>query len=326
MRVQARRRTPSTRLQHAAGFSRSQADLVARLALLVAAGLRRGEPVAMAVRPVTEEALLGVLGGATGDGATGDGATGLVLLSQPDGPDDSGQNVAARRARELRELTGGGTRAVTVVAEHISRFDGPDGGFWTELDAASNIALADLPVSLTCFFPELPLHAAVLEGARRNHPLLLVDGEPRANPDRRPPRDVLAEHPPAPPALLGPPDQRLTFGAWQLHEVRAAVEQAVLAADFTRDRAEDVVLAVNEVATNAVEHGAADAELAIWTDGGLVCEVYDPGVLDDPLPGLRPPHSSNPKGRGIWIARQLCDTLHVWADGTGTRVRMRAAR
>jgi hypothetical protein len=27
----------------------------------------------------------------------------------------------------------------------------------------------------------------------------------------------------------------------------------------------------------------------------------------------------------VWIARQLCDTLHVWADRWGTHVRMQAA-
>jgi anti-sigma regulatory factor (Ser/Thr protein kinase) len=87
------------------------------------------------------------------------------------------------------------------------------------------------------------------------------------------------------------------------------------------------VLAVNEVATNAVEHGSGDAHLALWTGPGsreLLCEVHDGGRLLDPLPGLRAPHPSDPRGRGLWIARQLCDLLHVWGDHTGTHVRIRA--
>jgi anti-sigma regulatory factor (Ser/Thr protein kinase) len=132
---------------------------------------------------------------------------------------------------------------------------------------------------------------------------------------------------PAPaPVLLGPPELRLSFGAWQLHEVRGAVEDALLSANCPRERAEDVVLAVNEVATNAVEHGDSRAELFIWVDDdGVVCEVHDRGSLRDPLPGLAAPHSSNPRGRGVWIARQLCDSLHVWSDDRGTHVRMRAS-
>ena len=56
----------------------------------------------------------------------------------------------------------------------------------------------------------------------------------------------------------------------------------------------------------------------------LLCEVHDDGPLADPLPGLRAPHPSDPRGRGLWIARQLCDLLHVWGDDAGTHVRIRA--
>ncbi len=317
MKVQTTRSAQSVRLRHAAGFHDSHQDLIDQLEPLVSAGLERGEPVAMVVRPITDQALRHRLG----DGVQ------LVTLAQPETPEPgSGQAVAANRARELRALTGNGTRPITVLAEHISQFDGADGSFWTELDAAMNVALAELPVTLTCFFPELPLHQRIVEGARRNHEQLLISGVLRSNPDHRPPREVLLERPTATPDVLGPPDQRLTFGAWQLHDVRAVVEQALLAADYQLAHAEDVVLAVNEVATNAVEHGAHVAELCLWTGPELICEVHDRGILDDPLPGLQAPHPSDPKGRGVWIARQLCDTLHIWADDTGTHVRVRATR
>lgn len=316
MRIETTRSARSVQLRHAAGFHRSADDLMAQLVPLVVAGLSRGEPVAVALRPPTLLALQEIL----------DRPAGLISLSTPDGPDSgSGQTVAARRARELRELCSTSGRPAIVLTEHCSRYDGVDGSYWTELDAAVNIALAELPVSLTCFFPELPLHLEVLDGARRNHPLLLVDGEVRHNPGHRDPRAVLAERPAPAPVLLGAPDLQLTFGAWQLHDVRVAVEHTLLTAGYGRERAEDVVLAVNEVATNAVEHGATDATLYLWMDGdGFVCEVHDRGTLRDPLPGLQAPHPSDPRGRGVWIARQLCDTLHVWTDSGGTHVRMRA--
>ena len=310
------RGTLSVRLQHAAAFHRSHSDLINQLVPLVTGGLERGERVAVALRPATEDALREALGRPVG----------LVPLTQPDGPDSSsGQTIAARRARELRALTAMSGRTVTVVTEHSSRFDGVDGSFWTELDAALNVALADLPVALTCFFPDVPLHQAVLDGARCNHPLLLEGGTLRPNRDHICPRDLLTERPAPAPVLLGPPDLRVLFGAWQLHDVRGVVEQALRDAGCSSARAEDVVVAVNEVATNAIEHGATEAELCVWIDGdGVVCEVHDAGRLRDPLPGLQAPHPSEPRGRGVWIARQLCDTLHVWADGAGTHVRMRA--
>ena len=100
----------------------------------------------------------------------------------------------------------------------------------------------------------------------------------------------------------------------------------LLAAGFGRDRADDVVLAVNEITTNAVEHGPGDAEVCLWsTPTGSSSRCTTEGVLSNPLPGLIAPHPAEPRGRGVWIARQLCDSLHVWADAAGTHVRLRAA-
>ncbi|HXV93403.1 MAG TPA: ATP-binding protein [Pseudonocardia sp.] len=316
MRIETTRVAAPVLLRHVGAFHTGTADLVRQALPLVTAALARGEPVASALRPETERALLEAAGRPPG----------LITLDPPGGPDGlSGQTTASRRARELRELAAG-AGAVTVVSEHDSRFDGADGRFWTELDAATTVALAELPVDMTCFFPEVPLHLEVLAGAVRNHPLLLAGDGARPNPYFLGPREVLLGRPAPAPLLLGPPDVRVRFDAWQLHEVRASVEHAVAVSGFDPSRAEDVVLAVNEVATNAVEHGAQEADLYIWNrPEGLVCEVHDRGALEDPLPGLCPPHPGEARGRGIWIARQLCDVLHVWTDADGTHVRMRAA-
>lgn len=334
------------RLQHAVGFHSSPEHLLPQLVALAGAAAARGEQVALAVAPHTADALRHALGG------NGDALHVLATTGQHTG---SGQTAAMARARELRQLTARAGR-VTVLAEHRSELDGPDGSFWTEFDAAVNVALADLPVGLTCFYPEMPLHLSVLDGARCNHPQVLVDGELRHNPDHRPPREVLERHPVPAPVLLGAPDLRLEFQAWQLQDVRRSVRALATASGFDDDRVDDVVLAVNEVATNAVEHGGSPrsgsgypgsgssgtgssgtgssgtkpsgtgAELSVWArSDGLVCEVHDRGPLADPLPGLLAPHPSDPRGRGLWIARQLCDLLHVWTDGGGTHVRIRAA-
>lgn len=317
MRINATTRPVAPdRLQHAAGFHSSPVHLVRQLVSVTEAAVLRGEPVALALAPQTEQALREALG--TPEGAA------LRTLSGI-GDDGSGQTVALRRARELREitLTEG---PVTVLTEHRADLDGPDGSFWTELDAATNVALGGLPVRLTCFFPEMPLHLSVLDGARRNHALLLVDGELRHNPEHLGPHEVLADRPIGPPELLGAPDLRMRFRAWQLQEVRRAVRRTAEAAGFTDDRVDDVVLAVNEVATNAVEHGDVEGELCLWaTSEGLSCEVHDAGALPEPLLGLVAPHPSDPRGRGLWIARQICDLLHVWTDPGGTHVRVRAA-
>lgn len=303
-------------LRHAAYLHRSEKDLLDRMEPLARSALHRGERVALALRPTTQEALVLRL----------HEPSGIVRMGHPEDPEvASGQTLAVRRARELRSLTTA-SGPVTVLSEHWDRYDGPDGTFWTELDAALAIALADLPVSLTCFFPDMPLHQSVLDGAMANHPVLLSATGLVANPEHLPPREVIAARPARAPVVLGPPDLRRRFGAWALNEVRALVERELIGIGFDRERAEDVVLAINEIATNAVEHGSPEAELALWTDrGGIVAEVHDSGVLGDVLPGLIAPHPGEPRGRGVWIARHICDTLHVWADATGTHVRVRAA-
>jgi anti-sigma regulatory factor (Ser/Thr protein kinase) len=235
---------------------------------------------------------------------------------------ESGQTVAAWRARELRALTSSG-RPVFVVSAHDPDLDGVDGGFWVELEAALNISLAGLPVLQVCAYPRLPLHGAVGESAVVNHPLRLRVSGLTENPRHRPPAEVLAALPIAPPHLLGPPDVTLSYNTFELSRVRDAVEEAARVCRFDTARGEDMVQAVNEVATNAVEHGSPEAGLSVWArDGELVCEVQDSGAIALPLIGLAPPHPSQARGRGTWIARQLCDSLHVWRAPDGTHVRL----
>jgi anti-sigma regulatory factor (Ser/Thr protein kinase) len=300
-------------MRHVGALYPSRRDLVSRIVPLLVGALDRAEAVALAVQPDTAQALRAELGDLTG----------VTLLDHPGGPaGHSGQTMAVRRARELRELAGG-AGPVTFIAEHNDRFDGADGRFWTEFEAAISLTLAATAVNLICFYPEVPTHLPVLGAALRNHPELLVDGTLRLNTEHRPPDEVLAETPVPPPALLGPPDLRLDLHAVPLSEGRRTVEEALLAADYGRDRAEDVVFAVNEIATNAVQHGSTPAELHMWTTRrSCVVEVHDGGELDAPLPGIRPPRSSEPRGRGVWVARQACDCLHVWHDVAGTHVRM----
>jgi anti-sigma regulatory factor (Ser/Thr protein kinase) len=303
-------------VHHVGGFFGSLPDLVAQIAPLVRAGLDRRVPVALAVTPETVAALRERLGGLDE----------VVLLDHPAGPTArSGQSVAVHLAARLRELAA--TGPALVITEHQPRLDGPDGRFWVELEAAVPLALTGAPVDLRCFYPGDPQHHRVLDAARRNHPTLLVHGALQPNPDHRPAGEVLADIPvAAPPSLPGPPDVRLDLADTPLVEVRARLETALLDAGFARDRAEDVVFAVNEIATNAVQHGGPPAHLDLWmVPRAAVVEVHDGGTLRDPLPGVRPPAAGQRGGWGVWVARQTCEVLHVWRDDAGTHVRMLAS-
>jgi anti-sigma regulatory factor (Ser/Thr protein kinase) len=52
--------------------------------------------------------------------------------------------------------------------------------------------------------------------------------------------------------------------------------------------ARDVVLAVNELASNAVRHGAGRGRLRMWgQDGAVCCQVQDAGRTPDPASPAR---------------------------------------
>ncbi len=326
MRIETTRSANAVRLEHAACFHGSHTDLLEQLVPLAEAALARDEPLATALQPETERALADRIGDRTRHWMTDD--DGVVRLRRPDTTDGgpSGQTVAARWALELRALTSTTGRPVTVLSEHASALDGADGRFWTEFDAALNVALADLPVRITCFYPELPLYLEVVEGAQRNHPFLRADGELRHNPGHHDPRAVLAARPAARPPLLGPPDVRLSFSAWQLHDVRTSVERALTGRGYERERLEDIVLAVNELATNSIRHGGGSGVVRAWRESDtFVCEVCDSGRIDDPLAGRAAPDDVRHSGRGLWLVNQLCDLVQLRSRRDGCAVRLHVA-
>jgi len=111
-----------------------------------------------------------------------------------------------------------------------------------------------------------------------------------------------------------------------LSQVRALVLEQARLAGLAEDRANDLVLAVSEVAANTLRHTRSPGTLAIWHDADeLVCEIHDEGVITDPLAGQRRPPANASGGHGLWIVHQVCDQVELASDRTGTTVRMHMA-
>jgi anti-sigma regulatory factor (Ser/Thr protein kinase) len=81
------------------------------------------------------------------------------------------------------------------------------------------------------------------------------------------------------------------------------------------------VLAVNEIATNAVLYGSPVAQLQLRVDGQAmaVAEVRDSGHWQ-PGPGPPPPGRG---GRGLPLARLVCDEVEIRCGRSGTVVILR---
>jgi anti-sigma regulatory factor (Ser/Thr protein kinase) len=90
---------------------------------------------------------------------------------------------------------------------------------------------------------------------------------------------------------------------------------------------EELVLAVNEVATNSVVHGGGGGILRVWEeDDALICEVDDGGLFDKPLAGRQLPDYADTSGRGLWLANQVCDLVQMRSFGGGSAVRIHKRR
>jgi serine/threonine-protein kinase RsbW len=82
------------------------------------------------------------------------------------------------------------------------------------------------------------------------------------------------------------------------------------------------VVAVNEVTTNAVRHGGGKGRMYLWRDDHrLYCRVVDqgPGIPAGRFGEVRPAPDTL-GGRGLWLARQGCESLTVDTGAHGSIV------
>jgi serine/threonine-protein kinase RsbW len=100
---------------------------------------------------------------------------------------------------------------------------------------------------------------------------------------------------------------------------------ATHARDYGLDEAAvgDLVIAVNEIATNGVRHGSPKANLRMWAENGCLCaEVHDDGHWVPTDAGATPPSADAEGGMGLWVTRQICSAVHIDTGDEGTTVRL----
>ena len=175
---------------------------------------------------------------------------------------------------------------------------------------------------LLCPYDTEALDPAVLDDARGNHPHVVENSVRRQSDRYVEPRASLARD-----EELPPPAQRpavLAFTGRDLAIVRSFVTASGVLAGFTSTRLSDLVLAVDELATNSMRHGGGRGVVRTWEedDGVFVCEVHDGGWMEDPLAGHERPSNLHAGGRGLWLVNRLCDLVQVRASHTGNVVRL----
>lgn len=109
------------------------------------------------------------------------------------------------------------------------------------------------------------------------------------------------------------------FTAADLSRLRRCLGDTSRLAGLAEPRRSEFVLAVHEVTGNAVQHGGGRGRVRLWyTDGALRCRVTDdgPGLTDEAIPAAPPAPDFGEDGRGLWLAQELSDRLHI-AGGPG---------
>ena len=102
-----------------------------------------------------------------------------------------------------------------------------------------------------------------------------------------------------------------------LYQLRASVAAHAVRAGLPQRRADDLVIAAHELAANVVRHGSGRGRLRIWRhDQALHCQVTDDASAADPSSWRVQP------GHGLWLVRQLADSLSMHSGQAGPAVTM----
>ena len=313
--------THSERVEHAdefrheALFYAGEDEFVSAIAAFARGGARAGEPTLVVVSERRVDLLREALGADADDVHFADMA-----------------NVGANPARIIpawRDFVGkhgGPDVRLRGVGEPIFPERSPDELIESQRhESLLNFAFADAgSFWLVCPYDTDALETAVIEEAWRSHPFLAYGDHHLESSEYR---GLEAATAPFAEPLSAPPQEAAELHIDErLEAVRRFVADHAVRAGLSRERIVDLVLALNEIATNTVRHGGGHGVLRIWNeDRRLVCEVRDGGSLDNPLADRELPPLEEPGGRGLWIANQLCDLVQIRCLPSGMIVRLHMA-
>ncbi|ROO89804.1 histidine kinase-like protein [Actinocorallia herbida] len=198
---------------------------------------------------------------------------------------------------------------------------------WQRVEALVNLLFADTRAHILCAYDRrLPEH--LLRTSKLTHPELAEGTERRPNPAFQDPHDYLssADRQPLEPA---PRDSALVaVRSRDLRDLRALVSVHARRHGLGGALLHQLLVAVTEVATNALDHGEPPVTLRMWPEaGGLVCEVSDEGTWAPDGPehtGHVPPRPHERAKLGLWAVRMLSGAVQVRTGPHGTRVRIHA--
>lgn len=193
-------------------------------------------------------------------------------------------------------------------------------------EALINAVFAGRDAAILCPYDAANLNEAALDDAWRNHPTMIEDGVNRPSVRYTDPFATAARFNVALPVPPPGADTMLYEHESALSAVRRFVFRRAISAGLRDDRVDDLIVAVNELIANTIEHTSGPGRVTVWTEPGrVVCQVDDRGHLGDPLAGRVPPSTRTEGGRGLIMANHLCDLLRMYTSRDGTSIRLHMA-
>ncbi len=306
---------PGAKLAHQAFLYDGAAQFAEAMAPLVRAGLERGDKVLVAAKRASTEALRKELGG---DGAAVELHDTLEWHPRP-----VHRLMAVQRA--VAELPG--DSQLLALGEPVWTGSAATRREWARYESTINVALADAPLRFICLYDRSELPEGIIGQGLETHPEVVEGSVACPCATFEPPADFVRELDAGGQVEPGHEQYDIPFTG-DHHAFRNLLAGLAVECGMDADRAEELVLAANEVVTNSVLHGAPPIAARCWVaDGDFVCEVCDggPGV-PDPFAGWTLPEPGAPGGWGLALARRICDALEVaGGNGDGSRVRLYAA-
>lgn len=300
--------TPDGRFVHPALFYRGDGEYLAGLVPFVEEGLSRSEPVAVAVPAERLAVLSGALGAVSAE---------VRLIDMSLAGRNPGRIIPAVLRAFADRYPG---RHVRIIGEPIwaGRSD-KEYPACAQHEALINRAFDGRDATIVCSYDAEALTARVLSDARATHPLVWEGNERSASGCYAPDRVITEYNEP----LRSPAEaaEFLVDKESELPSVRRFVSGHAESMGLGADRVTDLVLMVNELATNSVLHARTSARVRIWYDttgGDVVCEVHDGGFLADPLAGRRPGTTGQAGGRGLLLVNELADLVRTHTSPSGT--------
>jgi anti-sigma regulatory factor (Ser/Thr protein kinase) len=294
-------------LLHSALFYRREREYLDGVVPFVLDGLRRAEPVLIAVPARNLDVLRGKLGDASANMT-------LVDLTE------LGRNPARIFSLNSGFADDNADLAVRIVSEPV--WPGRSSDEYPECvqhEALINAAFGERRVSVLCPYDADRLDADVLTDARTTHPLICRDGTADRSLDYAPDEAFARFHRP-----LNNDATAVTYTVRAVQDLSPARSFATRYAGWLGLDPEGVAnlkLIVTELATNSLQHAGGVCRLAFWKhDGHLVCQAKDRGRLNDALVGRRPPPPEAVTGRGLFLVNTVADLVRIHTGAGGTTI------